>query len=670
MPDEKTLPIPVEIPWQLAATTQVLGPHKLPPETTTIALFTYIPKLESLDKDYPDERLVYLKFTVSISPDIPLVTPTLEFSRAMPIWYVIFDLKVTPLPYAEGGIRPYFLAAAPIRRTMLETGVVGGQMFEGESDSVAIGKSGSQMHESGTSDWKVGGSVNLGWIGVGASGSGTSTTTTADRDVVQRVDTTNREASQERKELLSHTTNVNNVLTLLTAKHVGTPYLRFALWPQPLRPLTLDSSDPNLWYAELLNRRSSGIEGMQDFYAVLAIPKALKGFCIEGDLTRFSVMDAAPKEPSEFELPIVLAPWDLGQITNYLHNRNPRGTPLAELDVDFSKEVGPEAIVYDWTISRMHPSPGPGYPETAPYYLDDGHPFVVLNCLQLLKVPPEAPPSGFLVEFPAEFSLFYKMAAEVWLLMKREQYEKALASSPLKFGKVRTLSTRLETCFDVIDSSLKVNKISASAASPKSLSFNADTPGVPSTVPARDLDKYRAAVFAWNALENQLGAQLSAVREWPTRDFRLDDPAVVDIYLRSAAALRENDPANETLDELLRWVKLLPKHVTALQLMKVTDLRGLAAVLDIAPAVERINWEREQLPKQRADAPSSVSRGCNPFSIFWQKSDHHSAPPPPRLNPIPFALSAKDAAEIRRLLGEALQVRFGQAQHKEDAKPT
>ena len=150
-PTDPSLPIPKEIPWQLASTTQMLVPEPLGPDTATISLFTFVPHIDTLDKDYPNDQLVYLKFAVSIAPTslfIPKDTSPehLLFDKAWPIWRVIFDIKVTPNPAVMGGMRPYFMAASPIRRTMLETGVVGKQEFEGESNALAIGKSGSQVH--------------------------------------------------------------------------------------------------------------------------------------------------------------------------------------------------------------------------------------------------------------------------------------------------------------------------------------------------------------------------------------------------------------------------------------------------------------------------------------------------------------------------------------------
>src|SRR5262245_2516309 len=95
------LPIPLEIPWRLAATTQLLKAGD--PDDSTISLFYYEPQLTSLENDYPDERIIYLKFVVSVSP-VP--EPNGVFSDlahkyledGLPVWLLLLDLKVTPVP--------------------------------------------------------------------------------------------------------------------------------------------------------------------------------------------------------------------------------------------------------------------------------------------------------------------------------------------------------------------------------------------------------------------------------------------------------------------------------------------------------------------------------------------------------------------------------------------
>lgn len=116
MADEE-LPIPVEIPWRLAATTQELKSGDA--DEATISLFSFEPDLPTFTSDYPDERIYYFKFVVSVSP---IAEPNGGFSdvalsyleNGLPIMLLLLDLKVTPLPSTLGGIR--LSGARPDRR--------------------------------------------------------------------------------------------------------------------------------------------------------------------------------------------------------------------------------------------------------------------------------------------------------------------------------------------------------------------------------------------------------------------------------------------------------------------------------------------------------------------------------------------------------------------------
>ena len=119
---DENLPIPVEVPWQLAACTRPLsGSPDLPADITALSLFTYVPEIESLDTDYPNERIIYLKFTVSVSPFAPRSKkdPVLDLvlGTHFPIWGMLFDVRVFDhAGIVAGAIRPYFLAASPTER--------------------------------------------------------------------------------------------------------------------------------------------------------------------------------------------------------------------------------------------------------------------------------------------------------------------------------------------------------------------------------------------------------------------------------------------------------------------------------------------------------------------------------------------------------------------------
>ena len=148
MAEENDLTVPLDIPWQLLSRR---GPDS-DEDPTSIATFVYIPLLPDLDAKYPDDRLVYFKFSVSVFPfrlDVPRVPPAEVFDEAFaPVWRMVLDVEITPktAPPAPR-FKPYFLSAAPTRRAMVETGVVGDYLTEGESDEVAIGRSGSHLIE-------------------------------------------------------------------------------------------------------------------------------------------------------------------------------------------------------------------------------------------------------------------------------------------------------------------------------------------------------------------------------------------------------------------------------------------------------------------------------------------------------------------------------------------
>jgi hypothetical protein len=338
MSDEASLP-PLEIPWRLASTTLPFSNNE--PDQTSITLFTHVPADDLLNTQFPDEKLVYLKVAVSISPaSVPASSPPFPggaLGEGVPVYHMLLDLKVRKKSGATGTIRPYFHAAAPLHRRMLQTGVVGHEAFEGEAAAQSMGKSGSQLHESLSSEARTNSaSASAGFSigGFGASGSvrTTSTDVNSTRAVSQTVDTTNRQAAEERRELVSHSTKVENILSLLHAKYVGTPFLSFSLNPRPLELLSLDPSDPNLWFSQLLARRSSGIEGLQEFTAVIVVPKrsGLLPQCAVAPRLSFR----CPPGPLAFDERYSSTLPQLVRLLNYVERTFPPGTPLEELDVE------------------------------------------------------------------------------------------------------------------------------------------------------------------------------------------------------------------------------------------------------------------------------------------------------------------------------------------------
>ena len=426
MADEDVPLPPIEIPWKLAATTQPLSAGE--PAETALSLFFFEPDDETLTSKFPDEKLVFVKFTASISPasfppELSRVAASF-LGEGIPCQHVLLDLKVRNAASEVGTIRPYFHAAAPLARRMVQSGVVGADIYEGEADGIAIGKSGSQVNESLRSHsdtvTKSGSAgVDLGLISFGGSVRSTATDVASDRAVSQVVDTTNREASEERRELISHTTRVENIISLLSAKYIGTPHLSFSVSPQPLQQLSVDPADPNLWFQQLLARRSSGIEGIQEFTAVLVIPKGTD-FCINARLRRVCLLDSPPG-------PFVLERFtgnllQFARMVNYLNDTFPVGTPLDELDIDI---IGG---LTSGTFKR---------PVVALWGLRLGEELVVASVVS----------PGASAGVAQRGSANYKHFLEAWLDTLRDEYQREASRSPLERGVLFGENRFLDTCF-------------------------------------------------------------------------------------------------------------------------------------------------------------------------------------------------------------------------------
>lgn len=122
MADEDTLPPPLEIPWRIASTTWPFSNGEA--DQTSITLFTHIPDDDVLTAKFPDERLVYIKITASISPaSFPIIPPLPSgaLGEGIPVYHMLLDLKVRKKSRETGTIRPYFHGAVPLKRRMIQS---------------------------------------------------------------------------------------------------------------------------------------------------------------------------------------------------------------------------------------------------------------------------------------------------------------------------------------------------------------------------------------------------------------------------------------------------------------------------------------------------------------------------------------------------------------------
>ena len=611
---------PIEIPWKLASTTQPLSAGE--PAETALTLFFFEPDDATLTSKFPDDRLVFVKFTASISPatfpaTLSKVAATF-LGEGIPCMHVLLDLKVRNAAGEVGTIRPYFHAAAPLNRRMVQTGVVGVDAYEGEADALAIGKSGSQMNESlrshsNTLTTSASAGFSIGPFGASGSIRNTATDVASDRAVSQVVDTTNREASEERRELVSHTTRVENIISLLSAKYIGTPHLSFSVSPQPLQQLSVDPSDPNLWFQQLLARRSSGIEGIQEFTAVIVVPKGTD-FCLSARLRRVCLLDSPPG-PFSLDERFTGTLVQLSRMVNYLNDAFPIGTPLEELDIDI---IG-------------------GLTGSGPFR----RPVVELWGLRLLEslVVASVVSPGASAGVAARGRANYKHFLEVWLDTLRDEYEREASRSPLERGALFGENRLLDTCFGRNEAGATVVTKSDSSVSP--LFRVAFPPGLFDiggfkTLSASQNTSTRSRALEtttrWNAIERQVTNLLSNSSKLPETPLAANDPKVLGVLVDIWRKLPADDPRNLEFEKAASLLKLGDAQRRLLKSAGATNLAGIAAVLHEAPRIDRQNAEVQKIR-----------------TLFRNRKIEGPLP-----DPIKFSVTPKDGAAILGAIGTGL----------------
>ena len=630
MADVETLP-PVEIPWKLASTTQPLAAAG--PAETALSLFYFEPDDAALTRQFADEKLVFVKVVASLSPaafprELSKVAAT-YLGDGIPCMHLLLDLSVEKDGGGDGSISPYFHAAAPLSRSFVQTGVLGTSIYEGEAEGVAIGKSGSQMHETlrshsntSSASASAGAAIPIpvvgGILGVSGSVRTSSTDVASARNVSQSTDSMSRNASDERRELTSHTTRVENIMSLLSAKYVGTPYLRFSVAPQPLQQLSIDPSDSNLWFQQLLARRSSGIEGIQEFIALVVMPKNAD-ICVHARLRRVCLLDSPPS-PMALEERFTGSLIQLARLVNYLNRTFPPGTPLDELDIDIAGSLSPSTT-----------NAGPlKRPVISLWGLRLGDQLVVAYF-----VSPTT-----LVGASGDAQANYKHFLEVWLETLRDEYEIEQSRSPLERGALVGDNRFLHTCFARSGEADALEVSSSDASVTPLIRLPVDrgkfdvggTKGLSSSEAASARTRGVATVVRWNALEGAMTNLLANTGSMEEVPLDPGSPEIRKILLDVWRKLPPDDARNLELNAAASMLGLSDKQKKQLQVAGASNLSSLAWAMASLADIELYNSESEKVRKKgRA-----------------QKRK----PPPPDL--IEGSISPKDGAAMIRAIIKAV----------------
>jgi hypothetical protein len=301
------LGLPIDIPWKRLCVTddmvdRVVCDEVLPPKWhSSIAIFKYRPEDEY--QLYPDYDITYLKVTCTITGYQPLEdeiqgqidwngvdVTTLDgvtelLSSYYPCTGAILQIVVGPSHQREDaplGQYPFFMDFEPKKRELYEMATDTKERQSRSIESLTIGKSAGTTKSLEVLDVDMGSSTSVGaqasYAGTGGGFNfsssnqgqwGTKSVNTQDSQM-----TRNTELGTERRETQSFTTQLSQMYHLLDSYHVGTNRAIFFVQP---RPHVLE--EPTGFV-----RGPRKVEGIQEFFLVVAAPKEYKEYCVSARL--------------------------------------------------------------------------------------------------------------------------------------------------------------------------------------------------------------------------------------------------------------------------------------------------------------------------------------------------------------------------------------------------
>jgi hypothetical protein len=294
------LNLPLDVPWErICVSRDMMDPRVCDDETppkwqSSLAVFRYIPGDEF--QNYPNYRVTYLKVTASVGGYQPRgdeIQGSIDWNgvHADTIGDVdaLLDtyhpctgavLQVTVAPHARDvplDDYPFFLDFQPKSRSLYEMATDTNERSSRSDESLSVGKSAGSLSSQEVLDVNQGGSQSFGlqasYGGTGGGFNESSSTSgqwgtksmgSRTSEVVRTTD-----SSQEKRETDSHTTQISQVYHLLDAYHQGTNRALFFIQP---RSHTLE--EPSGFV-----RGPRPVEGIQEFFLVVAQPKDQEDFC-------------------------------------------------------------------------------------------------------------------------------------------------------------------------------------------------------------------------------------------------------------------------------------------------------------------------------------------------------------------------------------------------------
>jgi hypothetical protein len=291
--------LPTNIPWRRLATSQDMmdrsaADRRLPLKwKTSLSLFYYKPVVEG--DIYPDSNILYLKVVCSITGyqvdarelgvDLDRSAPWSvqtwnNFNALAQTYYPCYGavLQVAVLPGGDAqvplGESPLIIDFEPKKREMFELVSDSGEVLSHSATGLRVAKGATTTSSMESVDVSRGfaGSAQVSSAAGGAGGSLSTSYDAGSRQVAstENVNVRTIDDSRERRETLSHTTQLAQMYQLLESYHLGTNRALFALFPRP-HIVDVETS--------LVNGLRK-LEGIQEFFLVVEQPKHLERMCV------------------------------------------------------------------------------------------------------------------------------------------------------------------------------------------------------------------------------------------------------------------------------------------------------------------------------------------------------------------------------------------------------
>lgn len=315
------LNLPTDIPWERICVTedmidQIVCDNRLPAKwQTSMAVFKYKPDDEN--QLFPQYDITYLKVTATITGYQPLdkeIQGNIDWDgvdvstiRGLtdllnsynPCHGAILQVIVGPHVEKSGMALkdyPFFLDFEPKKRELYELATDTKEKQSRSIESLNITKSAGSTQSMEILDVDMGG----GGFGVNASyaGTGGGFTSTAPNgqwgtkrlNADESLSSRSSDVGQEKRESYSFSTQISQMYHLLDSYHLGTNRIVFFIQP---RPHTLE--EPSGFV-----RGPRPVDGIQEFFMVVAQPKDHDDFCVSlrldtSHLTKTPIMDYEKK---------------------------------------------------------------------------------------------------------------------------------------------------------------------------------------------------------------------------------------------------------------------------------------------------------------------------------------------------------------------------------------